>query len=448
MKNKRMSLWLLTLCFAGIYGQQPAEKYDFTLEEAVQFALDNNRTSKNAALDIEAAKKQKWETTTMGLPKIDGKIDYQRFLKQQVTLMPAEFFGGQPGEFIDAVFGTKQNASASATLSQLIFDGSYLVGLQSAKVYLQISNLLKEKNDVDLRKTVVDAYANVLLAEETIKILQENKSVLQKNLNETQAMFDNGLGEEESVEQLQITLANINNNLNNTIRLHDLSKKMLNITLGLSLDDAVTLTDRLDALAQASVAQSIANDTDFNIENNIDYRIASNNLRSQELLLKYEKSQSLPKLNAFINGAYNAYNDEFTFLQRNQRWFGSSLVGVSLDIPIFSSGMRSSRVQRFRIELDKSKNDFDQAKQQLRLAHSQALSNLQFAVEENQTFKENLELAKRIEQKNQIKFTEGLATSFDLRQAQLQLYSAQQDYLQSMVNVLNKKEELNALQNK
>lgn len=420
--------------------------YQFSLEEAIQFAIENNRSAKNASLDVEAARKKKWEATAMGLPQLSAKVDYQHFLKQQVTLIPAEFFGGQAGEFAEATFGTKQNVNASATLSQLIFDGSYIVGLQSAKVYLQISQLAKQKSDIELRKSIVDAYANVLLSEESIHILEENKRVLEKNLSETKAIFENGLGEEENVEQLQITLANTNNNLNNIKRLYDLSKKMLNITLGLDLETQVTLKDNLETLTQNTVVDNIKNENTFNFDTNIDFKIAENTLHSQELLLKYEKSQSLPRLSAFLNGGYNAYDDKFTFLDTNRKWFGMALVGVSLEIPIFSSGMRSSKVQRSKIELEKSKNDFEQTKQQLLLQYQKAQSDLQFAIEEHQTHKENLDLAKRIESKNQIKYREGLATSFDLRQAQIQLYTAQQQFLQSMVNVLNKKEELKALQ--
>ena len=134
--------------------------------------------------DIEAANKQKWETIATGLPQIDASIDYQNFLKQQVSLIPAEFFGGNPGEFAEIIFGTKQTVNATATLTQIIFDGSYLVGLQSAKVFLEISKNAKEKTDLEVRKAVINAYGNVLLAEESVTILERNKDVLQKNLNE------------------------------------------------------------------------------------------------------------------------------------------------------------------------------------------------------------------------------------------------------------------------
>ena len=444
-KKKYVSLIIVLVASFPMFSQE-AKQYQFSLEEAIQFAIENNQTSKNAQLDIHAAEKKKWEATSMGLPQLSAKVDYQHFLKQQVTLIPAEFFGGNKGEFAEATFGTKQNVNASATLSQLIFDGAYIVGLQSAKVYLQISKLAKEKSNTELRKVVVDAYANVLLSEESIRILEQNKSVLQKNLNETKAIFENGLTEEENVEQLQITLSNINNNLNNTKRLHQLSKKMLNISLGLTLEDEIQLTDKLEQLTSIIISEGITNENSFRLEDNIDYKMATNNVRSQELMLKYEKSQSLPRLSAFLNGGYNAFDDKFTFLDTSRKWFGSALVGVSLEIPIFSSGMRSSKVQRFKIELEKSRNELSLAKERLRLQYDKSVSDLHFSIEQYLTFKENLALAERIERKNQMKYVEGLATSFDLRQAQQQLYAAQQEFLQSMVEVLNKKEMLNSLQ--
>lgn len=445
--NKRIYFLLTSFFLSSIQiFSQENNTYRFSLEEAVAFAIENNRQSQNAQRDIDAAKRKKRETTAIGFPQVNAKVDYQNFLKQQVTLIPAQFFGGNPGDFIETTFGTKQSMNASASVSQLIFDGSYLVGLQSAKVYLQISELAKQKSDIEIRKMVVDAYANVLLSEESIRILKENKRVLEKNLNESKAIFENGMGEEESVEQLQITLSNIRNNLNRTERLYDLSRKMLNIALGIDLEEKVELKDHLEQLTQNALIELSGKETNFDPENNIDYIIAKNEVRSKELLLKYEKSAYLPKLSAFVNGGYNAYSNTFSFLDTSQKWFGSALLGVSLEIPIFSSGIRSSKVKQAKIEWIKSRNNFDLTKQQLLMEHHKVSGDLQFAVEEYMTLKQNLALAERIENKNQIKHAQGLASSFDLRQAQLQLYTAQQDFLQSMINVLNQKEALKALQ--
>ena len=442
---KKINIFFWTVCVISI-GFSQENQLSFTLDEAIKYALENNYTIINAERDIDAAKKQKWETTATGLPQLSATIDYQNWLKQQVSLIPAEFFGGNPGEFAEVAFGTKQNVNATATLNQLLFDGSYLVGLQSAKVFLEISKNAKEKTELEIMKLVIDAYGNVLLAEESIKILEKNKETLIKNLNETQKIYENGLEEEESVEQLQITLSSIESNLKNSIRLKDISYKMLNITLGIDIDKKINLNDDLTSLTAQNIDFSLIA-TPLNLEDNVDFKIAKNNERSQELLLKYEKSKALPSLSAFINGNYIGNNDDFSFTKNGQQWFGSSLFGVSLNVPIFSSLGRTAKTQRAKINFEKSKTELTQIEQQIKLQTANSKSNYQFAIEQYQTAKQNLELAERIEKKNQTKFFEGIGSSFELRQAQTQLYNTQQEYLQTMLNVINNKAELETVLN-
>lgn len=433
-----MKIKLLLIAFLFVFQINAQENHSFSLDKAIEYALQNNRTVKNAIRDIEAAKQRKWETTTIGLPQINAEIDYKNWLKQQISLIPAEFFGGNQGEFAEVAFGTKQTMTATATLSQLLFDGSYLVGLQSAKVFLEISENAKEKTDLEIRKAVINAYGNVLLAEENVKILERNITVLEKNLYETTKIYENGLEEEESVEQLQITLSSVKSNLNKIARLKKLAYQMLNITLGLDLDVKTLLTDTLENLTSKNIALELLN-TEENVKNTIDYKIATNDKRAKELLLKLEKSKALPSLRAFINGGYVANSDTFTFTDSNQKWFGSSLFGVSMNVPIFSSGARNAKTQRAKINLEKSEENLTETEQQLKLQIASAKSDYQFAIEDYENKKLNLNLAERIEKKNQTKFFEGIASSFELRQAQIQLYVSQQEFLQAMLSVINKK---------
>ncbi|XCF05902.1 TolC family protein [Tamlana crocina] len=435
MKHKLILIFGFLLALKGFSQETPTQ---FSIQEAIDYALEHNRTAKNAARDIEAAKKQKWETTATGLPQIDAKIDYQNFLKQQVSLIPAEFFGGNPGEFQDVIFSPKQNMTATATLTQKIFDGSYLVGLQSAKVFLEISKNAKEKTDLEVRKAVIEAYGNVLMAEESVNILQRNIKTLEKNLFETQKIYENGLEEQESVEQLQITLSGVKSNLKNVSRLKDLAYQMLNINLGLDIDNPTVLTDKLEQLTAQNITLDLLA-AEESVENTIDYRIAENDTKSKELLLKLEKSKALPTLNSFINGGYSGFGNEFNFANSDQDWFGFSLFGVSLNIPIFSSLGRSVATQRAKINLEKAKDDLTETEQKIRLQIASAKSDYQYAVEDYDNKKQNLNLAERIEAKNQTKFFEGVGSSFELRQAQTQLYSAQQEFLQAMLDVINKK---------
>ncbi|WP_048331399.1 TolC family protein [Bizionia psychrotolerans] len=442
MKNK-----LILLVFLATYSLFSQENIQqFTLQEAIDYALINNRNAKNAVRDIEAAEKQKWETTATGLPQINGVVDYTNWIKQQVSLLPAEIAGGTPGTFVPVTFSPKQSLNATATLNQLLFDGSYLVGLQSAKVFLEITQNAKIKTDLEVRNAVINAYGNVLLAEENLDIVNKNIDVLQKNLNETTKIYENGLAEEESVEQLQITLTGLENYLNNVERSKNIAYQLFNITLGIDLNKTISLTDNLEILTLQNISLEIL-EADDNVENSIDYQIAKNQEQSKELLLKLEKSTFLPTLSGFINGGYSGFGETFGFVNNNQEWYGSSLFGVSMNIPIFSSGMRSAKTQRAQIDLEIAKEELTETEQQLKFQISAAKSDYQFAIEEYENKRQNLNLAERIEQKNQTKFFEGIASSFDLRQAQTQLYTAQQEYLQSMFNVITRKSELETILN-
>ena len=439
MKNKLM---LTLLLFAGfLQAQDKKESFSFTLKEAIDHAIQNNYSAINANRDIEAAKQKKWETTTIGLPQINGNVGYQNNFKLQTNVVD---FGGVPTAL---TFGTKHNMSSSLTLSQLIFDGSYLVGLQSAKTYLKISENAKIKTANEIKEIVINSYGNVLLADESILILQKNKAILEKTFSDTKEIYKNGLIEEENVEQLQITLASINSSLENVKRQKTIANDMLKLVLGIDLQNDLKLTDKLDVLTQNNVDLVLLKE-EFNVNNNIDYRIGQNLLTSKELLLKLEKSKALPSLGAAVNFGYNSFGNEFTFFNQDQKWYNYSNVGVSLNVPIFSSFGRSSRTQQAKIALEQSKTELTQTEQQLKLQFEKAKSDYEFSLEQLTTSKSNLNLAERIENKNQIKFKEGLASSFDLTKAQEQLYSAQQTYLQTMLDVINKRATLEKLLNK
>lgn len=441
--NKIITSLVLLFSLGSLQAQ---ETYSFTLDEAVQYALENNYTVRNAALDIEAAEKQKWEATSYGLPQIDAGIDYQNWLKQQVSFIPSEIIGGNPGEFTPVVFGTKQNMNATVTMNQLIFDGSYLVGLQSAKTFLMISNLAKEKTDQTIREAVINAYGNVVVAQETLKILISNKEVLEKNLNETRILLQNGFAEEQDFEQQQITLSSIDNEINRSSRLETISRQALNLTLGIPIETKVELSESLENMAMKSADLQILY-TDFELENHVDFKIADNQVLSDELLVKYEKSKSIPSINAFVNYSTFQYGDNLVFFENyGDNWFNSSLFGLSMNIPVFSSLQRSSRTQQAKINLMQSEIQKNEISESLKLQVNTAKNKYQFSLDQFQTSKENLALAESIAEKEQIKFFEGLSTSIDLTNTQNQLFGSQQDYIQSILIIIQSKVELeNAL---
>ena len=439
MKNKILITLLLVVSY--LQAQEKKVSYSFNLKQAIDHAIQNNYQAINAGRDIEIAKQKKWETTAMGLPQINGNIGYQNNFKLATNIID---FGGVPTAL---TFGTKHNANSSLTLSQLLFDGSYIVALQASKTYLAFYQNYKKKTDTDIKEMIINAYGSVLLADESALILQKNKTILEKTIFETNETFKNGLIEEENVEQLKITLSSVNSNLNYVSRLKEISIKMLKINLGINIDDELVVTDKLDDLAKSSMDFALST-PEFDAKNNINYIIANNFVDQRNLELKLQRSKALPSLAAAVNFGYNSFSETFSFLNSNQKYYNYSNLGVNLNIPIFSSLGRSAKTQQAKIALEQAKTQLTQAEQQLKLQYQNAKSDYEFIIEQYNSSKENLKLAERIENKQQIKFKEGLSSSFDFTEAQRQLYSSQQSFLQTMVDVINKKASLEKILSK
>jgi outer membrane protein TolC len=408
---------------------------------------------------VLSAKETVWETTATGLPQISASINYQNFIKQPVSLLPAaafdntaslvetveDYFDIQPNRdpaspegFIPVVFGTQQNINASVTLTQLLFDGSYLVGLQASRAYLKISEQANKKTELLTREAVVNAYGSVLVTEKSITILEGNLTVLEKNLQDAKKIYENGFNEQEDVEQLEITFGTLKNQLLNMQRMKVIAYQMLNLSIGVSINTSVILTDSLDSLAETNINLGLISEP-FNMSNHIDLKIAENDRESKRLMMQLEKSKALPSLSAFVNYGKQAFSDTFTFFRGNQQWFDSSLMGVSLNVPIFSSLGRRAKTAQARIALETSDVRLEETKQRLSLLAEKAKNEYQLSIENYTTAKRNVELSERIEKKQRIKFFEGISSSFDLLQAQNQLYTQQQNYVQSMLEVIAKK---------
>lgn len=447
--NKKLiiAVGFMVFAFAKAYSQQPEQKsYSFTLEEAIAHGLENNYQSLNAKTEIAKALKQKWITTATGLPQINGAADYQHQIIQPITPLPGEIAGGDPGTFVPVTFSPRQSATVSATLSQLIFDGSYIVALEASKTFIDFSKNAENKTKLEVRKGIINAYGAVLLTQENIAIIKSNRDIVQKSLFEVTKIYENGLGEEEDVEQLKITLAQLENQLNTAQRQEAIAIDMLKVALGIPLTDRLTLTEKLDAIALKNMTPAIVNES-LDLEKNADYQIAFNFTEQRRLEYKLERAKFLPSLSGFVNLGTQTFNDNFVFFNNNNRWFAQSIAGVSLNVPIFSSLGRKASVEKAKLAWDQATIDFTRTQEEIRLNYEMAQANYKTALDNYMTTKENLRLAERIENKNVIKFREGLATSFDLRQAQTQLYSTQSQYLQSLYSLITEKANLETILN-
>jgi len=439
----------ITILQVLFFGLSVMQAQDFpeavTLEEAIEFGLENNRNIINANLEVQKAYKEKWKTIATGLPQLSARADYQNFIELPTSLIPAQFFGGNDGEFAEVQFGTPQTMSAGITLNQLIFDGSYVVGIEATKVYLDASKNILEKTVLEIRKNIVNSYFSVLLVRANVGFLEKNRDNLNNNLTELIQLFKNGFDEEQSVEQLRLTLSSVESQLRYAQNMERTTLNMLKLLLGFPTASPLFLSDSLEILTTPDLFQ--ISDENFKTENNIDIKIAENNLLSESLLYRYERSKSLPRISAFLNGNYTGNSESFTFTNVDQKWFGASLFGVQLQVPIFSSLKRRASSQKAKISVSQARSLLKETKERIFIETQAASNKYKLAIENYFTAKENLALANRIKDKNQIKYFEGMIGSFELRQAQLQLYSAQNNYIKAIQSVVQKKIGLETLLN-
>ncbi|MGB0357502.1 MAG: TolC family protein [Flavobacteriaceae bacterium] len=434
----KLFVCLILMCSYFMSAQQ------LDLNDAIQLAKTNNRTLQNASKDVLMARQKRWETIAIGLPQVSLSAGYVNAIKQPVSLIPAEFFGGQPGEFNEVIFGTEQSANAGLRLEQLIFDGSYLVGLQASEIYLRISKQAYTKTEQAIIQATTDAYVNALLAKAQVGVLEQNLEAAEQNLSEIKAVFENGLTEEENVQQLQLIATSLQSSLTYTKQMADVAKNVLRYVMGMELDAPLTLGSTLEGLALQ--LQSERSET-LTLKNNIDYQMAQNDIRTKELLLKLERFKSLPRISAYLSGGYDGYSQEFAFTQPEQNWFGRASFGLNLSFPVFSSFQSQAKRQQAKLALEQAKNLAENVEQELLLEESRLRNAVQFNLENMKTTAANLALASAIEKKNQIKFKEGLVSGFTLRQAQTQLYDAQNDYLTAMQQLVISKTSLSLLLN-
>lgn len=440
--KKHLILLFLTIYTSGLGAQEIPPS--FTLAEAVEWGMNYNRTLQRASIELQKAHKEKWRTISIGFPQINANFNYQNNIEQPVSLIPAEFFGGNKGEFSEIVFGTEQTAMGSLELSQLLFDGTYVVGVQGIRHYIETAENVLEKTQLEVKKAIITSYINVLVAKKSLTVLENNAAALNKNIEEAHQLYRNGFTEEESVEQLQLTLADLNAQVRFAEKAALLADNVLKLLLGIDIQENPALSESLEEITARYL---LGNNESNDYANNIDIRLAENNVTQETFLYRLEKAKGLPSFSAFLNGSYMGNSNEFTFTDKDQKWFGAAAFGLRLRVPIFSSLGRSAGSQKAKLSLLQAETQLIEIKSQVFVDWQNAQNKVALARENYATALERLALAERIEQKNNIKFFEGLSSNFELRQAQLQLYQAQQNHIQSMRQVILDKINLDTITN-
>jgi outer membrane protein TolC len=431
-----------------------------SLKQAQEYAVKNNVNSRNSVLDMEIAKKRIWETTAMGLPQINGQVNYTHlFTVPEMSLggstflatdLPAGtpitsddinnqnvYMGYTPGAPIQ--LGVPNNTTFDITVSQLIFSGEYIVGLQATKVYYLMTEQGKQKTEIDLKELVANIYAAALLTENNLNVMQQSLESSNKTLSDMQKMYSQGLVENTEVDQIEFVASTLKNAVSSLTRELDYTLLNLKFVLGMPFVDKIILTDKLESIAESINLEALVA-TPFNINNNLDYQILITSEKISNLNVKLAKSAFLPSISAVYRHQEKMNSPAFDFNPKD-------VFQVSANIPIFSSGLRNVRVQQRKMDLQKTINTKDNVANGLQLQYINSLNELTAAYEKYQNDKRNIELTKRIYDKTLIKFSEGIATSRQITDDLNQYLTAQRSLYTSIFGLFSAKNKLDKLNN-
>ncbi|MBI5539836.1 MAG: TolC family protein [Bacteroidia bacterium] len=454
---------LITISFISF--AQSDSTIRVNLKESQDYALKNSPLTKNAQLDLESAKKKIWETTAFGLPQINAKLNATYMLTVPASiksfsglsnlgtwmygadqalnqLAPGQGFGyypnpGPPETVKES--DMKWGSTLDITATQLIFSGSYIVGLQTAKTFRSLSEIALTKSEKDLKQSVSSAYYLVLVAEENKKVLDSTYFNTEKLKFKMEQMFVQGFIEETDVDQMKLTLSNLNDSRMMITRQVEIAYNLLKFQMGLDLSKKIELTDKIENFVDENNLQELLIKP-FESSATPEVQLLESQERLTLLNVKYNQSTYLPDIAAFYahNENFNTHSLSFT---------APDMIGLSVNIPIFSSGMKHAKVQQARIALDKTRISKEQASQGLKLDHEKSKSELMSALDKYKTSKENMRLSDKIQKRTIIKYKEGMSSSTDITQVSNQYLQSMSNYFTSMMDLLNAKAKMEKLLN-
>lgn len=438
----RISLIALSLTFSISAFTQTV--HNFTLKEAIDYAMHNNYDVIYSEMNIEAAKQQMKQATAFGLPQLSGAIDYNDNIQRPTTLLPGEFTNPPSPEPIPIQFGTKYSTVAGLYASQLLFSGKYIVGLQTAKLFLEKANVDFFKDKVAITQQVADSYYNVLSTEEALSVIDSTLKVTTKLAKETKEIYEVGFAEDIDVDQLELLVSDLEANRIYFLNQLVITNSFLKFYLGIDSKDSIVLTDNINSLIEGKLSETLGS-KDFNVEQNVDYVSLIKQKEIRMMQVKLEKTEYMPSLMANINLQTNAQTDSWTFLNIDQRWYASSVFGISLQMPLWSSGERAARVRQAQIAYDQIEVRQNQLINSLNLQYKAALNEYFNAYSVYQNKEKAKQVAEKIFFKTSIKFKDGMASSLDILNTQTQFLSAEQDYINASLALLKAGQELDKL---
>lgn len=438
----------------------------FTLDEAIQFAVENNNTMKNATLDQRIADARVKETRGIGLPQVNATVGIlhnqklPRFFSQYAT---AQQFGGtdENGNYnldipgmspTDVVaspnfFQLRSSGDAGVSVSQILFNSSYLVGLQAANAYRDLATKSADQSRETIIQNVSKAFYACLINNDRIGLFETNIARVDSLLRTTTALNENGFAEAIDVDRIKVTLNNLKVEQANFIRMQELSYQLLKFQMNYPMNEPISIEGDLTSI---TIDSSVLNEYSLNWDysQRSDFRLLKANQRLQELNLKNKYSEGLPSLVAFANVGYQTQSADIPGIFRTEtnlrddgqigpdKWYSYSNFGVSLNIPLFSGLQRTYRVQQAKLELQKTENDFASLRSGIDLEIKQVAANYLSAVESAQVQKENAELASNIARVTKIKFEQGVGSNLEVVEAESELRLAQINYYDALYNAI------------
>ncbi|MBE9468902.1 MAG: TolC family protein [Bacteroidetes bacterium] len=406
----------------SILSLQAQEPLVLSLDSAVNYAIEHNRTLINSRFAIDKSSQKIKETIAMGLPQVDASVDYTNFLGAEASLTLGP---GAPPVTIE--FNPTSNFKLSA--SQLLFSGNFIVGVQLSKLAKKITKESYNKDVLDIKEQTIQAYYMVLVSKKILDILQENKKDAQTIYNKTQNMANVGLIEQTDAKKLSVMVTGVNNAYKAAERRLELSYNLLRLQLGLEPNQVIKLTSTLSDIEKKNIVQSSVVDS-FNIENNADYKIVSmqGDIVAKQIIM--QKTNYLPSLVAFYSYTEKIKKPVFDMSPKN-------ILGVTLSIPIFSSGVRHAKLSQAKIDYKTSQNTKELVSQQLTLAEVQSKYNYNNYLEQYENQKSNVVIAKEVLDQIKLKYRQGLVSSLEMTSANSDYLKAESDKISTLLELLN-----------
>jgi outer membrane protein TolC len=403
---------------------------NFSLKEAIDYAQKHQSAILNASIDEEIAKNTVKQTIGIGLPQLNGNVNFQDFLKIPTNLLPGEFFG-KPGTQIPVQFGVQYQSSYGLELNQLLFDGSYLVGLQASKTYKELSNKNLKRSRIETAVGVTKAYYSVLVSNEQLSLLDANIDRLKKSLNDTKALFANGFVEKIDVDRLTVLNNNLETERGNVIRLLELNMNLLKFQMGMNIQLKLVLKDSIESL---QVAEFLAVKDTSSYQNRIEYSLLETQKKLNELDLKRYKSLFLPSLSAFGSTSRSFQSNDF--LSLIDRSFPATIIGFRLSVPLLSGGVKTYQVRNAKLEVLKTQNNLINLRNGINLEVEQAQTVYLNGLKSLENQKRNMELAKEVLRVTKIKYEQGVGSSIEVTTAETSLKESQNNYINALYDLL------------